>query len=43
MLHGAPGKVVFRDGDSHSADWLSAGFDTAIGARKVNANLRITT
>jgi hypothetical protein len=25
-------------GDSHSADWLSAGFDTAIGARKVNAN-----
>jgi hypothetical protein len=25
-------------GDSHSADWLSAGFDTAIGSKKVNAN-----
>lgn len=25
-------------GDTHSADWLSAGFDTAIGSRKVNAN-----
>lgn len=28
-------------GDSHSADWLSAGFDTAIGAKKVNANAAV--
>lgn len=28
-------------GDSHSADWISAGFDTAIGARKVNANAAV--
>lgn len=25
-------------GDTHSADWLSAGFDAAIGSKKVNAN-----
>jgi hypothetical protein len=25
-------------GDSHSDDWLNAGFDTAIGSKKVNAN-----
>ncbi len=28
-------------GDSHSADWLRAGFDTAIGAKKVNANAAV--
>ncbi|MEO6278383.1 hypothetical protein [Roseateles sp.] len=28
-------------GDSHSTDWLRAGFDTAIGAKKVNANAAV--
>ncbi|RZJ07582.1 MAG: hypothetical protein EOP39_16010 [Rubrivivax sp.] len=28
-------------GDTHSADWLNAGFDAAIGAKKVNANAAV--
>jgi hypothetical protein len=28
-------------GDSHSADWRNAGFNTAIGSKKVNANAAV--
>jgi hypothetical protein len=28
-------------GDSHSADFISAGFDSAIGSKKVNANAAV--
>ena len=71
MLHGLPGKLVFKDGrkatsevceaikelglaaklrllyntscfgDSHSQHFLRAGFDTAIGSKKVNANAAV--
>jgi hypothetical protein len=67
MLHGYPGRIIFKDGsktsilvrdeisalnirpklrlvystccygDSHSADFIAAGFDAAIGSKKVNA------
>lgn len=29
------------DGDSHSADFIAAGFDSAIGSKKVNANAAV--
>lgn len=71
MLHGSPGRLVFRDGthnsqevrdriralnlqaklrlvystacfgDSHSAHFIAAGFDSAIGSKKVNANAAV--
>ena len=71
MLHGSPGKIVFKGGsknssvvknqikalniqtklrlvystccfgDSHSADFIAAGFDSAIGSKKVNANAAV--
>jgi len=71
MLHGSPGKLMFKDGtkstsvvrdrikelnlagklrllyntscygDSHSKHFLEAGFDSAIGSKKVNANAAV--
>ena len=71
MLHGSPGKIIFKGGgkdsslvkdeikalnittklrlaystccfgDSHSADFIAAGFDSAIGSKKVNANAAV--
>ncbi|HWN94658.1 MAG TPA: hypothetical protein VNT99_06485 [Methylomirabilota bacterium] len=71
MLHGSPGRLVFRDGthtsmevrdriralnlgaklrwvystacygNSHSAHFIAAGFNSAIGSRKVNANAAV--